>query len=58
METTGMRRLIVVVGVNGRQSSSVVEALLEYPDEWRIRGTTVDPTSVESQVFCLEKLLQ
>jgi hypothetical protein len=55
METTVMRRLIVVVGVNGRQSSSVVEALLEYPDEWLIRGTTGDPTSMQSQVSCLKK---
>jgi hypothetical protein len=44
------RRLIVVVGVNGRQGSSVVEALLEYPDEWHIRGTTEDLMSPDSQV--------
>jgi hypothetical protein len=44
------RRLIVVVGVDGRQSNSVVDALLEYPDDWLIRGTTRDLTSVHSQV--------
>lgn len=52
-----MRRLIVVVGVNGRQGSSVVEALLEYPDEWLIRGTTADMTSTYSQVSCFERIL-
>lgn len=45
-----MKQLIVVVGVNGRQSCSVIEALLEYPDEWRIRGTCTDPTLVYCQV--------
>ncbi len=48
-----MKRLIVVVGISGRQSSSVIEALLEYPDEWIIRGTTMDTTSMESQVSLL-----
>lgn len=45
-----MKQLIVVIGVNGRQNSSVVEALLEYPDEWHIRGTCMDPTQVYCQV--------
>ncbi len=48
-----MRRLIVVVGVNTRQGESVVEALLETPDEWYIRGTTRDLTSLQSQVKIL-----
>jgi hypothetical protein len=52
-----MRRLIVVVGVDGRQGSSVVEALLEYQDEWLIRGTTTDMISMHSQVFCFERVL-
>lgn len=45
-----MKQLIVVVGVNGRQSSSVLEALLECADEWRIRGTVEDPALVNCQV--------
>jgi hypothetical protein len=45
-----MTRLIVVVGADRRQGSSVIDALLEYPDEWRIRGITVDPTSFDIQV--------
>ncbi|CAF1043282.1 unnamed protein product [Rotaria sordida] len=44
-----MRRLIVVVGADGRQGSSVIEALLEYPDNWHIRGITGDLTSTHSQ---------
>ncbi|CAF1080898.1 unnamed protein product [Rotaria sordida] len=46
-----MRRLIVVVGADGRQGSSVIEALLEYPDNWHIRGITGDLTSTHSQNF-------
>lgn len=46
-----MSRLIVVVGANRRQGSSVIDALLEYPDEWRIRAISVDPTSLDMQVF-------
>lgn len=52
-----MTRLIVVVGVNGRQGSSAIDALLEYPDEWRIRGTTTDLTSMHSQVSCFKTIL-
>ncbi|CAF1219582.1 unnamed protein product [Rotaria sp. Silwood1] len=44
-----MRRLIVVVGADGRQGSSVIEALLEYSDHWHIRGITEDLTSTNSQ---------
>ncbi|CAM4841177.1 unnamed protein product [Rotaria magnacalcarata] len=44
-----MRRLIVVVGADGRQGSSVIEALLEYSDKWHIRGITEDLTSTYSQ---------
>jgi hypothetical protein len=54
-----MTRLIVVVGVNGRQGSSVIDALLEHPDEWLIRGTTGDLTSMHSQVsYFKSKLYQ
>ncbi len=45
-----MRRLIVVVEADSRQGSSVIEALLEYPDEWHIRGITEDLTLSHSQV--------
>ena len=33
------RKLIVLVAINGRQSSSVADALLEFPDQWIVRGT-------------------
>lgn len=36
------RRLIVVVGVSGRQGGSVIESLLEHPDLWSVRGLTTD----------------
>jgi hypothetical protein len=50
-----MRRLIVVVGANGRQGSSVAEAILEFPDEWHVRGITEDLTSPHSQVLFAER---
>jgi hypothetical protein len=45
-----MTRLIVIVGADRRQGISVIETLLEYPNEWRIRGIMVDPTSFDTQV--------
>jgi hypothetical protein len=33
-------KLIAVVGASGRQGSSVVKSLLQFPDQWRVRGTT------------------
>lgn len=51
-----MTRLIVVVGADSRQGSSVIEALLEYPDEWQIRGTTDNLTSFHSQVVYFENI--
>ncbi|CAF0863227.1 unnamed protein product [Adineta steineri] len=44
-----MPRIIAVVGAIGRQSMSVIEALLEYPDKWHIRGITDDLTSFYNQ---------
>ena len=46
-----MSRLVIVVGANRRQGSSVIDALLEYPDEWRVRAIAVDPTSLDMQVL-------
>ncbi|UJR19782.1 hypothetical protein I4U23_022916 [Adineta vaga] len=45
------KRLIVVVGIHGRQASSVVEVLLQYPNEWLIRGTTGEAILVHNQEF-------
>jgi hypothetical protein len=46
-----MSRLIVVVGADRRQGGSVIDALLEHPDEWRVRAINVDPTSLNMQVL-------
>ena len=48
-----MKRLIVVVGANSRRSSSVIEALLEYSDQWLVRCTTININSSYIQVFDL-----
>lgn len=45
-----MTRLIVVVGADRRQGNSVIEALLEYPSEWRIRTIIIDPRAFDAQV--------
>jgi uncharacterized protein YbjT (DUF2867 family) len=43
-------KLILVVGATGRQGSSVIKSLLEFPDRWLVRGVTVDLNSPLSQV--------
>ena len=45
-----IRRLIIIVGVGGCQSDSVLDALLECPDKWPMRGTNADLTSMHSQI--------
>ena len=34
------RKRIIVVGATCPQGASVLEALLEYPDQWIVRGIT------------------
>ncbi len=47
--TTEQKR-ITVVGAASQQGASVVEALLEYPDQWLIRGIARDRSLPFSQV--------
>lgn len=41
---------IAVVGAAGQKGSSIVEALLEYPDQWIVRGIVRDRSLPFSQV--------
>jgi len=43
-------KLIVVIGATGRQGSSIIKSLLEFPDRWLVRGVTADLNSPISQV--------
>ncbi len=47
--TTEQKR-ITVVGAASQQGASVVEALLEYSDQWLIRGIARDRSLPFSQV--------
>lgn len=46
------RKRIAVVGAATQQGSSVVEALMEYSNQWQIRGITKDRSLPFSQVTC------
>lgn len=46
---TGRKR-ITVIGAASQQGASVVEALLEYSNEWLIRGITQDRSLPFSKV--------
>ena len=47
---------IAVVGAGGQQGFSIMEALLEYPDQWIIRGIVRDCSLPFSQVKEVSKL--
>ncbi len=44
------QKRITVVGAASQQGASVVRALLEYPNQWLIRGITRDLSLPFSQV--------
>ena len=53
-----MTRLIIIIGAESRQGTSLIEALLEYSNEWSIRAVVSNERAFFSEVlFSMDDVL-
>ncbi|MEV4581427.1 NmrA/HSCARG family protein [Nonomuraea jabiensis] len=45
------RPLILITGATGNQGGAVVDALLDHPDQWRVRALTRDPSGAPAKTL-------